>query len=143
MIFLKKNSLLVMAAIALLVTQIIFPVKGSNDIFPIFSWSIFSFSIPKTQTTTIRISFKNNNEEHVCYLTLCPRELFAGNRKELIWRVLDWGKNPQRPLGKPDFFTGLDDRITQFEILRIEVDHTKALSPKTITPLKVLGQWKN
>lgn len=132
-----------MATIAIIVTQFVFPIKGSNDIFPLFSWSIFSFSVPKTQTTTIRVTFKDNIGEHVCYLTLCPRELFAGNRKELIWRALDWEKNPNRSSGKPDFFTGLDERITLYEILRIEIDHTKALTSETITPLQVLGQWKD
>lgn len=132
-----------MTALALLITQLIFPMSGNSDAFPLFNWSIFSFSIPKTQLTTIRVTFKDNTGEHVCYLTLCPRELFAGNRKELIWRAVDWEKNPQKSLKKPDFFSGLDERIIRYEILRIESDHTKAFSPKAITPLQVLGEWRN
>lgn len=132
-----------MAILALIVTQWVLPLSGYNDVFPLFNWSIFSFSIPKTQTTTIRVTFKDNTGEHICYLPLCPRELMAGNRKELIWRVNNWEKNTGKSLNKPEFFTGLDERIIRYEILRVETDHTKAFSSESTTPLKVLGDWRN
>lgn len=132
-----------MAAVALFITQVIFPIKGNNDIFPIFNWSIFSFSVPKTQTTTIRVTFKDNLGEHVCYLTLCPRELRTGNRNELIWKAINWDKSQKNSGIRPDFFSALDERIAHYEIIRIEIDHTKAFNPETITPVEVLGKWEN
>nr|BDT26930.1 hypothetical protein BHI3_03960 [Bacteriovorax sp. HI3] len=140
--FLMKHSLMVMAVTAIVITQFILPWSGVNDAYPIFNWSIFSFSLPTTQATTIRVTFKDNIGEHVCYLTLCPRELRTGNRNELIWKAVNWEKAVDKSLAKPTFFSNLDERITHYEILKVDIDHTKAFAPETITPVQVLGKWK-
>lgn len=146
MMKIKKYINISLCLLFMVVSHLVLPPTKELEIFPLFNWSLFTYSYPYSDTITLKFHYQENGTIKECYLRTCPKELELGDRRILSYNILHWHKSLiQNDLLQIPFFLKLqppiDKKIISANLLVLRIDHTQKLSPQAFKEIKNIAQW--